>query len=103
MPTLSSGLLRTGLALKLSQIKLATRSYLRDRTGQATSTVTAYAIAAGLFAAAGYLFDSRLSCGRHGFVSLDRNQLRAVSGFRSRRRIAAGGCCDLRGLGRKFS
>jgi hypothetical protein len=53
MPTLSSGLLRTALALKLSQIKLATRSYLRDRTGQATSTVTAYAIAAGLFAAAG--------------------------------------------------
>ena len=55
MPTLSSGLLRTGLALKLSQIKLATRSYLRDRTNQATSTVTAYAIAAGLFAAAGVL------------------------------------------------
>src|ERR1700676_1698577 len=27
-----SSLLRTGLALKLSQIKLATRSYLRDRT-----------------------------------------------------------------------
>jgi hypothetical protein len=53
MPTLSSGLLRTALALKLSQIELATRSYLRDRTGQATSTVTAYAIAAGLFAAAG--------------------------------------------------
>ena len=52
MPTLSSGLLRTGLALKLSQIKLATRSYLRDRTNQATSTVTDYAIAAGLFAAA---------------------------------------------------
>jgi hypothetical protein len=49
----SSGLLRTGLALKLSQIKLATRSYLRDRTNQATGTVTSYAIAAGLFAAAG--------------------------------------------------
>ena len=55
MPTLPSGLLRTALALKLSQIKLATRSYLRDRTNQATSTVTAYAIAAGLFAAAGVL------------------------------------------------
>jgi len=53
MPTLSSGLLRAGLALKLSHIKLATRSYLRDRTHQATGTVTAYAIAAGLFAAAG--------------------------------------------------
>jgi hypothetical protein len=49
----SSGLLRTGLALKLSQIKLATRSYLRDRTSQATGTLTSYAIAAGLFAAAG--------------------------------------------------
>ena len=53
MPTLSSGLLRAGLALKLSQIKLATRSYLRDRTNQATGTVTSYAIGAGLFAAAG--------------------------------------------------
>jgi hypothetical protein len=49
----SSGLLRTGLALKLSQIKLATRSYLRDRTNQATGTAASYAIAAGLFAAAG--------------------------------------------------
>ena len=49
----SSGLLRTGLALKLAQVKLATRSYLRDRTNQATGTVASYAIAAGLFAAAG--------------------------------------------------
>ena len=49
----SSGLLRAGLALKLNQIKRATRSYLRDRTNQATGTVTSYAIAAGLFAAAG--------------------------------------------------
>jgi hypothetical protein len=46
-------LLRAGLALKLNQIKLATRSYLRDRTNQATGTATSYAIAAGLFAAAG--------------------------------------------------
>jgi hypothetical protein len=53
MPSLPSGLLRAGLALKLSQIKLATRSYLRDRTHQATDTATSYAIAAGLFAAAG--------------------------------------------------
>jgi hypothetical protein len=43
----SSSLLRTGLALKLSQIKLATRSYLRDRTNQATGTVASYAVAAG--------------------------------------------------------
>jgi hypothetical protein len=49
----SSGLLRTGLALKFSQVKLATRSYLRDRTNQATGAVTSYAVAAGLFAAAG--------------------------------------------------
>jgi hypothetical protein len=49
----SSGLLRTGLALKFSQIKFATRSYLRDRTNQATGTAASYAIAAGLFAAAG--------------------------------------------------
>lgn len=49
----SSGLLRTGLALKISQIKLATRSYLRDRTNQATGAATSYAVAAGLFAAAG--------------------------------------------------
>jgi hypothetical protein len=53
MPTLSTGLLSAGMALKLGQIKLATRSYLRDRTNQATNTVTAYAIGAGLFAAAG--------------------------------------------------
>ena len=53
MPAPLSGLLRTGLALKLSQIKLATRSYLRDRTRQATDTVASYAVAAGLFAAAG--------------------------------------------------
>jgi hypothetical protein len=49
----SSGLLQTGLALKLSQIKLATRSYFRDRTNQATGTLISYAVAAGLFAAAG--------------------------------------------------
>lgn len=49
----SSGLLRAGLAIKLNQIKMATRSYLRDRTSQATATVTSYAIAAGLFVVAG--------------------------------------------------
>lgn len=53
MPALSSGLLRAGLALKLNQVELATRSYLRDRTRQATGTVASYALAAGLFAAAG--------------------------------------------------
>ena len=53
MPASSNGLLRTGLALKLSQIKLAMQSYLRDRTNQTTGTVTSYASAAGLYAAAG--------------------------------------------------
>jgi hypothetical protein len=50
---LASSLLRAGLALKLAHIKLATRSYVRDRTSQATNTVASYAVAAGLFAAAG--------------------------------------------------
>ena len=49
----ANSLLRAGIGLKLSQIKLATRSYLRDRTNQATGTMTSYAMAAGLFAAAG--------------------------------------------------
>ena len=49
----SSGLLRVGLAIKLNQIKTATRSYLRDRANLATATVASYAIAAGLFAVAG--------------------------------------------------
>jgi len=48
----ANSLLRAGIGLKLSQIKLATRSYLRDRTRQATGTTASYAIAAGLFAAA---------------------------------------------------
>jgi Putative Actinobacterial Holin-X, holin superfamily III len=48
----ANSLLRAGIGLKLSQIKLATRSYLRDRTRQATGTMASYAIAAGLFAAA---------------------------------------------------
>ncbi|HEY3148039.1 MAG TPA: hypothetical protein VGJ75_16910, partial [Dongiaceae bacterium] len=49
----SSDLLRAGIGLKLNQIKLATRSYLRDRTNQASGTITSYAVAAGLFGAAG--------------------------------------------------
>lgn len=53
MPALSSSLLRAGIGLKLNQIKLAMRSYLRDRTNQATGSLTSYAFAAGLFAAAG--------------------------------------------------
>jgi Putative Actinobacterial Holin-X, holin superfamily III len=53
MPTPSIGLVRAALALKLNQIKLAIRSYLRDRTDQATGAVTSYAVAAALFAATG--------------------------------------------------
>jgi hypothetical protein len=49
----SGDLLRAGIALKLNQLKLATRSYLRDRRHQATNAVTSYAVTAGLFAAAG--------------------------------------------------
>jgi hypothetical protein len=49
----SGEFLRAGLGLKLNQVKIATRSYLRDRTHQATDSVTSYAVAAGLFATAG--------------------------------------------------
>ena len=49
----SSDLLRVGLRLKLNQVEQATRSYLRDRTDQATGIATSYAVAAGLFAVAG--------------------------------------------------
>jgi hypothetical protein len=63
MPGPSSGLLRAGIGLKLNQIRLATRSYLRDRTNQATGTVTSYAIAAGLFAAAAIFLIAALFVG----------------------------------------
>jgi len=59
----SSGLLSAGIELKLNQIKLATRSYLRDRTNQATSTLTSYAVAAGLLAAAGIFLIAALFVG----------------------------------------
>jgi hypothetical protein len=49
----SANLLRAGLALKLDQVKRASRSYLRDRTQQATDNLTSHVIAAGLFATAG--------------------------------------------------
>ena len=59
----SSGLLGAGIELKVNQIKRATKSYLRDRTNQATGTVTSYAIAAGLFAAAGIFLIAALFVG----------------------------------------
>ena len=49
----SGELLRAGMALKLNHLKRATRSYVRDRTNEATGRVTSYAVAAGLFAVAG--------------------------------------------------
>jgi len=63
MPGPSIDLLRAGIGLKLNQVKLATRSYLRDRTDQATSAVTSYAVAAGLFAAAGIFLIAALFVG----------------------------------------
>lgn len=63
MLALSSGLLRAGLALKLNQVKRATNSYLRDRTDQATSTATSYAVAGGMFAAAGIFLIAALLVG----------------------------------------
>jgi len=46
-------LLRAGLEMKVNRVKRATRSYMRDRARQATGTVSSYAVAAGLYAAAG--------------------------------------------------
>ncbi|MET4803718.1 phage holin family protein [Bradyrhizobium sp. LB11.1] len=49
----SGELLRAGMALKLNHLKRAAQSYLRDQTSHATGKVTSYAVAGGLFAAAG--------------------------------------------------
>jgi hypothetical protein len=53
MAALNSDLVRAGLALKISQIKLATRSYIRDRSEQATGTIAGYLVGAAFFVAAG--------------------------------------------------
>ena len=53
MHPLASALLRTGLALKLSQVKRATESYTRDRVEQSQGAMVSYAVAGGLYAAAG--------------------------------------------------
>ncbi|MDB5618803.1 phage holin family protein [Tardiphaga sp.] len=53
MHPLASALLRTGLALKLNQVKRATESYARDRAEQGQGAVISYAVAGGLYAAAG--------------------------------------------------
>jgi hypothetical protein len=49
----SGDLLRTGLGIKINQVKRATRSYIRDRADQATENITSHVVAIGLFAAAG--------------------------------------------------
>lgn len=59
----SGELLRAGVALKLNHLKRATRSYLRDRTNEATGRVTSYAVAAGLLAAAGLFVVAALFVG----------------------------------------
>jgi hypothetical protein len=63
MPPLASALVRTGLALKLNQVKRATASYLRDRSEQGTSVAISYATAAGLYAAAGIFLIATLLVG----------------------------------------
>ena len=59
----SGGALRAGLAIKLNQVKRATRSWVRDRTDEATGSATSYAVAAGLYAAAGIFVIAALLVG----------------------------------------
>lgn len=63
MSPLVSALARTGLALKLDQVKRATSSYLRDRGEQGTGIAVSYATAAGLYAAAGIFLIATLLVG----------------------------------------
>lgn len=59
----SGELLRAGMTLKINHLKRAARSYLRDRTNQATGRATSYAVAAGLFALAGLFLIATLFVG----------------------------------------
>jgi hypothetical protein len=63
MPPLASALLQTGLALKLNQVKRATSSYIRDRSEQTQGIAVSYAVAAGLYAAAGVFLIATLLVG----------------------------------------
>jgi hypothetical protein len=63
MSPLVSALARTGLALKLNQVKRATSAYMRDRSEQGTSIAVSYATAAGLYAAAGIFLIATLLVG----------------------------------------
>ncbi len=49
-------LLKTGLALKVSQVKLAATSYVEDTKDHGKNVVVAYAVGAGFYAAAGAFF-----------------------------------------------
>ena len=94
----SSGLLRAGIGLKLNQIKLATRSYLRDRTDQATGAVTSYAIAAGLFAAAGMFLIASLFVGATAlfrWVEINHGQFWAFGTVGGLLAIIAGICAGV--------
>ena len=53
MAGLSGSLLQAGLALKINQVKRAAASYAHDRAAQGQGIVASYAVAAGLYAAAG--------------------------------------------------
>jgi hypothetical protein len=53
MAGLSGSLLQAGLALKINQVKRAASSYAHDRAAQGQGIVASYAVAAGLYAAAG--------------------------------------------------
>lgn len=63
MSPLVTALARTGLALKLDQVKRATASYVRDRSEQGSSMAVSYATAAGLYAAAGIFLIAMLLVG----------------------------------------
>lgn len=59
----AADLLREGLNLRISHVKRAMRSYLRERVSQATGQFSSYAVAAGLFAAAGVFVISAMFVG----------------------------------------
>jgi hypothetical protein len=63
MLPLANALMRTGLALKVHQVKRATESYVRDRGLQGQGIAVSYAVAAGLYAAAGIFLLAALLVG----------------------------------------
>jgi hypothetical protein len=94
----SSGLLGAGIELKINQIRRATKSYLRDRTDQATSTLTSYAIAAGLFAAAGIFLIGALFVGAIAlfrWIEIHYGQLGAFGAIGAMLAVIASICAGL--------